>query len=50
MNRRYRDYPQRRRRNTERRPRSIMKRPSVQIAVLLIVGLVIYLLLQTGGR
>lgn len=50
MSKRYRDYRQRRRRNTERQPRSIMKRPSVQISVLLIVGLVIYLLLQSGGR
>ena len=49
MYRRYRDYRQRRRRNTQRRPRSIMKRPGVQIAILIIVALVIYLLLQSSG-
>ena len=49
MYRRYRDYRQRRRRHTERRPRSIMKRPGVQIAILIIVALVIYLLLQSSG-
>jgi len=49
MYRRYRDYRQRRRRNTERRPRSILKRPSVQIAILIIVALIIYLILQSGG-
>jgi len=49
MYRRYRDYRQRRRRNTERRPRSILKRPSVQIAILLVVALIIYLILQSGG-
>jgi hypothetical protein len=49
MYRRYRDYRQRRRRNTPRRPRSILKRPGVQIAILIIVALVIYLILQSGG-
>ena len=49
MYRRYRDYRQRRRRNTERRPRSILKRPGVQIAILIIVALIIYLILQSGG-
>lgn len=49
MYRKYRDDRQRRRRNTERRPRSILKRPGVQIAILIIVGLVIYLILQSGG-
>jgi len=50
MYRRYREYHQRRRRNTERRPRSILKRPGVQIAILLVVALIIYLILQNGGR
>ena len=52
MSRRYQDYRQRRRRrtNTDRQPRSVLKRPSVQISILLIVGLVIYLLLQSGGQ
>jgi hypothetical protein len=49
MYRRYRDYRQRRRRNTNRRPRSVLKRPGVQISILLIVALVIYLILQSGG-
>ena len=49
MYRRYRDYRQRRRRTTERRPRSVLKRPGVQISILLIVALVIYLILQSGG-
>lgn len=49
MRRRYREYRQRRRRNTPRRPRSILKRPGVQIAILIIVALVIYLILQSGG-
>ena len=49
MRRRYRDYRQRRRRTTERRPRSVLKRPGVQISILLIVALVIYLILQSGG-
>ena len=49
MHRRYRDYRQRRRRNTDRRPRSVLKRPGVQISILLIVALVIYLILQSGG-
>ena len=49
MHRRYRDYRQRRRRTTERRPRSVLKRPGVQISILLIVALVIYLILQSGG-
>ena len=49
MYRRYRDYRQRRRRNTDRRPRSVLKRPGVQISILLIVALIIYLILQSGG-
>jgi len=49
MYRRYRDYRQRRRRSTVRRPRSILKRPGVQIGILLIVALIIYLILQSGG-
>lgn len=49
MYRRYRDYRRRRRRTTERRSRSVLKRPGVQISILLIVALVIYLILQSGG-
>jgi uncharacterized membrane protein YccC len=39
-----------RRRNTERRPRSALMRPGVQITVLLVVGLIIYIILQSGGK
>ena len=50
MYRRYREYRQRRRRRTtDRRPRSLLKRPGVQISILLIVGLIIYLILQNAG-
>ena len=49
MYRRYREYRQRRRRNTDRRPRSILKRPGVQISILLVVALIIYIILQSGG-
>jgi hypothetical protein len=58
MYRRYREY--RRRRNYERRERrqdrprrgltSAFRTPGAQIAVLLIVALVVYLLLQMGGK
>jgi uncharacterized membrane protein YccC len=49
MYRRYRETRQRRRRNREYRPRSILMRPGVQIAILVIVGLIIYIILQSGG-
>ena len=49
MSRRYREYRQRRRRTTDRRPRSMLKRPGVQISILLIVALIIYIILQSGG-
>ena len=49
MYRRYRDYRQRRRRNTDRRPRSVLKRPGVQISILIIVALIIYIILQSSG-
>ena len=52
MYRRYRE--RRRRRSYEDRPRrgltSAFRRPGAQIAVLLIVALVVFLLLQLGGR
>lgn len=50
MYRRYRDYRQRRRRTTERRPRSMLRRPGVQISILIIAGLIVYIILQSGGR
>ena len=49
MYRRYRENRSRRRSNTEPRRRSVMMRPGVQIAVLLVVGLIIYIILQGGG-
>jgi len=52
MYRRYKE--RRRRRNDENRPRrgptSLFRSPGAQIAVLLIVALVIYLILQSAGR
>jgi hypothetical protein len=52
MYRRYRE--RRRRRNYENRPRrsftSAFRTPGAQIAVLLIVALVIFLILQNAGR
>ncbi len=53
MYRRYRDrYKEyrHRRRNTEYRRRSVMMRPGVQIAILLVVGLIIYIILQSAGK
>lgn len=51
MYRRYRSYREhRRRRNPEYRRRSVLTRPSVQIMILLVVALVIFILLQSGGR
>ena len=52
MYRRYRE--RRRRRNYEDRPRrgftSAFRTPAAQIAVLLIVALIIFLILQSAGR
>ena len=50
MYRRYREnrrHP--RRNNPEYRRRSVMMRPGVQIAILLVVGLIIYIILQSSG-
>ena len=50
MYRRDRDNRRRpRRNNTERRPRSALMRPGVQITILLVVALVIFIILQSGG-
>jgi rhodanese-related sulfurtransferase len=38
-----------RRQNREYRPRSIWLRPSVQIGILVVVGLIVFILLQSGG-
>lgn len=48
----YRRYKERRRRRSpnEYRRRSVFMRPPVQISILLITALVIYLILQSGGR
>jgi cell division septal protein FtsQ len=49
MYRRYRE--RRRRRNrTEYRRRSVLTRPAVQIAILLVTALIIFILLQSGAR
>jgi hypothetical protein len=49
MYRRYRE--RRRRRNrTEYRRRSALTRPSVQITILLVTALIIFIILQSGGR
>jgi cell division septal protein FtsQ len=40
----------RRRRDTEYRRRSVFMRPSVQITIILVAALVIFILLQSGGR
>jgi uncharacterized membrane protein YccC len=48
---RNRDYRRRpRRNNTEHRRRSALMRPGVQIAILIVVGLIIYIILQSGGQ
>jgi rhodanese-related sulfurtransferase len=50
MYRRDRDNRRRpRRNNTERRPRSVLMRPGVQITILLVVALIIFIILQSGG-
>ena len=46
---RYREY-RHRRRTTQYRRRSIMMRPGVQITILLVVGLIVYILLQSAGK
>lgn len=50
MRRRYNEYRTRRRRNRDYKPRSTMMRPGVQLAVLAIVALIVYVILQSGGR
>jgi len=51
MYRRNRDNRRHYRRNsTERRPRSVMMRPSVQITILIVTVLIIYIILQSGGK
>ena len=51
MYRRYRENRRRpRRNNNEYRRRSVMMRPGVQITILLVVGLIIYIILQSGGK
>ncbi|MFZ5883746.1 MAG: hypothetical protein ACOYYI_08220 [Chloroflexota bacterium] len=51
MPRRY-GYPRRRRRTSPelRRYRSALMRPSVQIGILAVTALIVFLLLQSGGR
>jgi len=51
MYKRYREYRRRpRRRNNEYRRRSALMRPGVQIAILLFVALIIYIILQSAGK
>jgi hypothetical protein len=51
MRRRYNEYrTTRRRRNRDYKPRSMMMRPGVQLAVLAIVALIVYVILQSGAR
>ena len=47
---RYREYRRRPRRNTEYRRRSALMRPSVQITILIVAALIIYIILQSGGK
>ena len=47
MKRRNKEY--RRRRSSEHRPRSVLTRPGVQISILLVVALIIFIILQSGG-
>ena len=48
MNRRNKD--RRNRRSSERRPRSVLMRPGVQIGILLVVALIVFVILQSGGN
>jgi len=50
MPRRYQTSPRRRRRDTEYRRRSVFMKPSVQIGIILVAALIVYILLQSGGR
>jgi len=53
MRRRYNEYRTRRkhrRRSITPRRRSVMMRPSVQIAILLVTALIIYIMLQSAGK
>ncbi len=49
MSRRY-SYPRRRRRDPEYRRRTVFMRPSVQITILLVAVLIVFIILQSGGR
>jgi hypothetical protein len=50
MSRRYQSYRRRRRDPGYRRRRTVFMRPSVQITILLVAALVIFIILQSGGR
>lgn len=51
MPRRYQSNQRRRRRNPDTyRRRSVLMRPSVQITILIVTALLIYIILQSGGR
>ena len=51
MPRRYQYSPRRRRRDPDtRRRRTVFMKPSVQIGIILVAALIVYILLQSGGR
>ena len=51
MPRRYKTTPRRRRRDPEyRRRRTVFMRPGVQISILLVAALIVFIILQMGGR
>lgn len=50
MPRRYYSTRRRRTRDTDHRRRSVFMRPSVQLTIILVAALVIFLILQSGGR
>lgn len=49
MSRRYPTY-RRRRRDPEKRRRSVFTRPGMQIAILMVTALIVFIILQSGGR
>jgi hypothetical protein len=49
MPRRY-QTTRRRRRDTEYRRRTVFMRPGVQITIILVVALIVFIILQSGGK
>ena len=51
MPRRYQTTPRRRRRDPEYlRRRTVFMRPSVQITIILVAALIVFIILQSGGK